>query len=107
MRGASATCRARPGRRRNQGRICARHPPPGSEDPATSPPLSALGSRLRLAACAAVVLAACSREAPPRPNLVLITLESLRTDHVGAYGGSSPARPELPITPHLDGFAAQ
>jgi arylsulfatase A-like enzyme len=40
------------------------------------------------------------------PDVVLITLESLRTDHVGAYGGSSPGRPELPLTPNLDAFAA-
>jgi arylsulfatase A-like enzyme len=38
---------------------------------------------------------------------VLVTLESLRTDRVGAYGGRSPGRPELALTPHLDAFAAQ
>jgi arylsulfatase A-like enzyme len=36
---------------------------------------------------------------------VLITVESLRTDHVGAYGGRSPARPEVPVTPQVDDFA--
>jgi len=38
---------------------------------------------------------------------VLVTLESLRSDRVGAYGGRSPGRPELALTPHLDAFAAQ
>ncbi len=65
-------------------------------------------ARLRgwLAVFAAVAVVGCGR-ADPRPNLVLITLESLRTDHVGAYGGHSRGRPELPITPNLDAFAAE
>lgn len=42
---------------------------------------------------------------PPRPPVVLITLESLRVDHVGAYGGASPTRPSVPISPMLDAFA--
>jgi len=64
-----------------------------------SPPL--------LAALLALVVA-CSRAAtPPRgPDVVLVTIESLRTDSVGAYGGASPGRPEVPITPHLDAFAS-
>ncbi len=41
------------------------------------------------------------------PNVVLITLESLRTDHVGAYGGASRSRPEVPVTPGIDAFARQ
>jgi arylsulfatase A-like enzyme len=52
---------------------------------------------------------ACSPRAaapPGAPNVVLVTIESLRVDHVGAYGGRSPARPELPVTPALDAFAA-
>ena len=60
-----------------------------------------------LAACAAVVLAGCGPVAAPPPNLVLITLESLRTDHVGSYGGRARTRPEVPITPHLDALAAE
>jgi arylsulfatase A-like enzyme len=66
-------------------------------------------ARLRswLAVCAAAALAGCGPWPAQRPNLVLITLESLRTDHVGAYGGGSQGRPQLPVTPHLDAFAAQ
>ena len=41
------------------------------------------------------------------PSVVLITLESLRVDHVGAYGGESAARPEVPITPVLDRLAGE
>jgi arylsulfatase A-like enzyme len=54
-------------------------------------------------------LAACSAPAPPpdAPNVVLITLESLRTDHVGAYGGGSRSRPEVPVTPAIDAFAGE
>jgi arylsulfatase A-like enzyme len=65
------------------------------------------GLRVGGAAVAAGLLVGCAPAAPPRPNLVLITLESMRTDHVGAYGGGAPGRPELPTTPHLDAFAAQ
>lgn len=35
----------------------------------------------------------------PRPNLILITVDALRADHIGAYG--SPAG----LTPNLDAFA--
>jgi len=61
-----------------------------------------------LAAALLAPALACSREAPPPrgPDVVLVTLESLRPDSVGAYGGASPGRPEVPITPHLDAFAA-
>jgi arylsulfatase A-like enzyme len=51
-------------------------------------------------------LAGCG-PAETRPNLVLITLESLRPDHVGAYGGRSRGRPDAPLTPQLDAFAAE
>ena len=43
----------------------------------------------------------------PRPSVVLITVESLRTDHVGAYGGTSRTQPEVAITPALDALARE
>ncbi len=69
--------------------------------------MSAATVRRWLAACAAGAVAGCGPAAAPPPNLVLITLESLRTDHVGAYGGRSRTRPEISITPNLDAFAAE
>ena len=44
---------------------------------------------------------------PPKPLVILVTLESLRVDHVGAYGGVSPTRPDVPISPMLDAFARE
>lgn len=41
------------------------------------------------------------------PNIVLFTVESLRPDRVGAYGGKSRSRPEVPLTPVLDALAAE
>src|SRR4029079_11649590 len=38
--------------------------------------------------------------APAHPNLLLITIDTLRADHVGAYGATSGA------TPTLDALAA-
>ena len=54
-----------------------------------------------------LALLGCSEQALllDGPNVVLITLESLRTDHVGAYGGASRSRPEVPVTPAIDAFA--
>src|SRR5690349_5942086 len=55
----------------------------------------------------AVVLAVCAswwaytRYANRRPNVLLITIDTLRADHVGAYGDTS-AR-----TPALDRLAAE
>lgn len=39
------------------------------------------------------------------PNVVIVTLESLRTDAVGAYGGGSAEHPTIPVTPTLDALA--
>ena len=46
-----------------------------------------------------MTLAALPAEAPVRPSVVLITLDTTRADHLGCYGG---ARAE---TPHLDALA--
>jgi arylsulfatase A-like enzyme len=47
---------------------------------------------------ALVAVLACSPHASG-PSIVLVTIDTLRADHVGAYGG--PVR----LTPHLDAFA--
>ncbi len=66
-------------------------------------PLLAL-SPLPLALCLALALSAACRQAPsskpPARNLVLITIDTLRADHVGAYGYSRAQ------TKVLDGLAA-
>ena len=61
-----------------------------------------------IAACALAALASCTRtqeaqpaQAGPARNLVLITIDTLRTDRVGAYGHTR-AR-----TPAIDGLAAR
>ncbi|MFT7676211.1 MAG: arylsulfatase [Planctomycetota bacterium] len=41
---------------------------------------------------------AAAQPKPKRPHLVLITLDTLRQDHLGTYGGSVP-------TPHIDSLA--
>jgi len=65
--------------------------------------------RHRLAGAVAsllLILPACRRAAPQtspggRPNVLLVTIDTLRADHVGCYG-HSPA-----LTPTLDGLAAR
>src|SRR5215510_6950834 len=44
---------------------------------------------------------ACTREAAPRPNLLLITIDTLRSDRLGCYGY------DRPTTPHIDRLASQ
>jgi arylsulfatase A-like enzyme len=55
------------------------------------------------AVLAAAISLACGREsAPPAPpNLVLISVDTLRADHLGCYGYGRPT------SPHFDGLAAQ
>ena len=60
--------------------------------PADNPLLVLLGNLLLAAAVAAST-------APPRPSLVLITLDTFRADHVGALRGGKP------LTPNLDALA--
>jgi len=54
---------------------------------------------------AALVVAAacggCEPSAPPRPNVVLIVVDTLRADHLGAYGYDKPT------SPHLDALARE
>ena len=47
-----------------------------------------------------VALGACSQE-EQRPNVILISIDSLRADHVGCYGYARPT------TPNLDRLAAE
>ena len=61
--------------------------------------------RGQLAPCLVLLLPACSgaeRDVPERDiqSLILITVDTLRADHLGAYGGTVP-------TPALDALAAE
>src|SRR6185436_6724365 len=49
---------------------------------------------------AAALVCSCRSAAPARPNILLITLDTTRADHIGAYGDRR-AR-----TPNLDRLAA-
>jgi arylsulfatase A-like enzyme len=57
-------------------------------------------------------VAGCTKNAAhPKPgagpkNLLLISVDSLRADHVGAYGYRARFAPERAVTPHLDALAA-
>lgn len=52
-----------------------------------------------IGALLALVLAGCSPDSQ-QPHLVLITIDCLRADRVGAYGS------DLGLTPHMDALAA-
>lgn len=48
-----------------------------------------------------LLAASCGRPEPVRPNLVLVTIDTLRADHCSAYGYARPT------TPTFDGLARQ
>jgi choline-sulfatase len=56
---------------------------------------------LHSAFCILLSVAACNREPPRPPNVLLITLDTLRADHVGAYGSRAGS------TPAIDSIAAR
>jgi arylsulfatase A-like enzyme len=48
-----------------------------------------------LAAALALGAAACTREAPRRPDIVLVSIDSLRPDHLGSYGYARDTSPRI------------
>jgi arylsulfatase A-like enzyme len=58
-------------------------------------------SLLCLVPALATVAFSCSRQESPRPDILLLVVDTLRADHLGSYGSS------LEITPNLDRFAAR
>ena len=58
------------------------------------------------AVVAVALLGACGGGAAPRPNVLLISIDSLRRDHVSAYGRKNPFNPDLPTSPTFDALAA-
>ena len=81
---------------------------PSQSDPLKLAAPAARSSTVAIAVLLGVHLAltACARPGPegsssvPRPNLVLISIDTLRADHVGVYGY------DRPTTPNLDALAA-
>jgi arylsulfatase A-like enzyme len=65
------------------------------------------GIGLLVALVGSILLASCTPPSPRAPagppNLVLLVLDTLRADYVGAYGGELPAG----VSPELDVFAAE
>jgi arylsulfatase A-like enzyme len=62
-------------------------------------PARPLSSRSPLALAALLLLAGCAGEEPPRPNVLLLSVDSLRADHVSAYGRVNPLAPGVATTP--------
>jgi arylsulfatase A-like enzyme len=58
------------------------------------------GTRRRAACLLGLAFLACSPE-PARPNFLLISIDTLRADHLGAYGYARDT------SPHIDRFAAR
>jgi arylsulfatase A-like enzyme len=54
-----------------------------------------------LAIAAGLVAACAPREAPPPPNVLVVVVDTLRADRLGAYGSTRG------LTPFLDGLAAR
>lgn len=49
-----------------------------------------------LLSCVALLgLGACEDDTPARPNIVLVSIDSLRPDHLGCYGHPRPTSPEI------------
>src|SRR5690349_4467542 len=64
--------------------------------------LEALCVLLALAAVSApLTTGACGRSRPKTPNVLLVSVDTLRADHLGCYGY------ERPTSPRLDAFAKQ
>lgn len=67
--------------------------------------------RVLVAALASTWLLGCGPAEPSareRPrNLLLISLDSVRADHLGAYGYEARFRPDRPVSPQLDRLATQ
>src|SRR5260370_31355914 len=60
--------------------------------------LSSLGCAFLLLGLA-VFLGSCRQKKPPRPNILIITVDTLRADRVGCYGYAGG------LTPNVDALA--
>ena len=89
------------GRGGKAGRTPARYAL-GMRTPSRAPRRAWLALALALVPAAA---AGCGRA--PRPNLLLITVDSLRRDHAGPYGWRHPQGGDEPVTPVFDRLARE
>lgn len=55
----------------------------------------------------AALVAACDAGPPRRPNVLLLSLDSVRRDLLSAYGHRAPHAPDRATTPHLDRIAEE
>lgn len=67
--------------------------------PSDTLPATVLAAATLLALCAALLALGCGGEPPCARNLLLVTVDTLRADHLGVYGY------DLPTSPNLDRFA--
>ena len=67
--------------------------------------LSPVFSRLTL--LGVLALAACSSKPNDRPNVLLLSLDSVRADRISATGYRPPTHPDVLTTPHIDRLAAE
>ncbi len=68
---------------------------------------AAAGLARALVAALAAALGACGDGGAERPNVLLVSIDSLRRDHVSAYGYQNPLRPDLSTMPAVDRLAAE
>lgn len=80
--------------------LSMRGPRPYSNEPGNGPRRGSAPVRLA-AACLALVLAACGAEPSGPRTVVLISLDTLRPERLGVYGG------EEGVSPRLDALAAE
>jgi len=80
-------------------------PPPRERPPASASVLSRASSRWGIVVGAVVILAGvawwAAHRRPAGPNLLLVTIDTLRADHVGVYGAT------FARTPTIDALAAR
>ena len=60
-----------------------------------------------LLAASALVLGACGGQPTPPRGVLLISIDSLRGDHLSSYGYRAPANPGQPTSPHIDRWMAE
>lgn len=71
------------------------------------PPLPPSAKRALFACAAALLASACGSDAPSHPNVLVISVDSLRMDHVSAYGYKPTYAPHERTMPTVDRLARE